>query len=169
MVSHGNLSDKSIYVSRTLLSILVDLSNVLGWKVYTRPVISNSSSPCASPLVTVPITIGIIVIFMFHSFFKFPSKVQVLNPHFTFFQFRSMVRRDDSKVHSSVSSLFFLLNIIRSGCLTKNRRSVCISKSQRSLSLLLILGFTFSFLHSFTDIYIYIYKRFLLLASSLES
>ena len=47
----------------------------------------------------------------------------------------------DSKVHNSTNSLFFffflllLLIIIRSGRLAENRRSVCISKSQRSLCL----------------------------------
>ena len=64
MVFHWSLSDKkSSQVTRTLLSILADLNNAV--------VISKSSSPCTNPLVTVPstlITIGVIVIFMFHSF-----------------------------------------------------------------------------------------------------
>ena len=49
--------------------------------VSTRPPTSKSSSPFSNPLVTVPnapITIGIIVTSMFHSFFQFPSKVKVL-------------------------------------------------------------------------------------------
>ena len=73
---------------------------------------------------------------MFHSFFQFPSKVQVLILLFAFFQFYSVVSRD-SKVHNSASSLFFFfLIIIRSDCLVEIWRSVCISKSQRSLSVL---------------------------------
>ena len=49
-----------------------------------------SSSPFSNPLVTVPnapITIGIIVTSMFHSFFQFPSMVEVVILLFTFFQF----------------------------------------------------------------------------------
>ena len=72
MVSHGSLSDnKSPPLSRTILSILADLNNAAVWMISTRPLISKFSSPCTNPLVTVPrepITIGIIVTFMFHSF-----------------------------------------------------------------------------------------------------
>ena len=59
--------------SRTLLSILADLNNPVVWMVSTRPFISKSSGPCTNHLVTVPrapITIGIIVTFMIHSFFN---------------------------------------------------------------------------------------------------
>ena len=68
--------------------------------VSTRLPTSESSSLFSNPLVTIPnapITIGIIVTFMFHSFFQFPSKVEVLILLFTFFQFYSVVSRD-SKV-----------------------------------------------------------------------
>ena len=84
MVFHGSL------ISRTLLSVLDVLNNVVVWMVFTRPLISRSSSSFHNPLVTVPkapITIGIIVTFMFHSFSKFPCKVQVFILIFTFFQF----------------------------------------------------------------------------------
>ena len=74
LFTHWSLSDsKSPQVSRTLLSILAVLNNVLVWMVSTRPPTSKSSSPFNNPLVTVPkapITIGIIVIFMFHIFFN---------------------------------------------------------------------------------------------------
>ena len=72
---------KSPQISRTLLSILAVLKNDFVWMVSTRPPTSKSSSPFSNPLVTVPnapITIGIIVTCMFHSFFQFPSKVEVL-------------------------------------------------------------------------------------------
>ena len=72
MVFHWSLSEsKSPQVSRTFLSILAVLNNVVVWMVSTRLPTSNSSSPFSNPLVTVsnaPITIGIIVTFMFHSF-----------------------------------------------------------------------------------------------------
>ena len=65
MVFHWSLSDsKSPQVSRTLLSILAVLNNVVVWMVSTRPPTSKSSSPFSNHLVTVPnapITIGIIV------------------------------------------------------------------------------------------------------------
>ena len=73
MVFHWSLSDsKSPQVSRTLLSILAVLSNAVVWMVSARPPTFKSSSPFNNPLVTVPkapITNGIIVTFMFHSFF----------------------------------------------------------------------------------------------------
>ena len=93
----------------SLLSILAVLNNAVVWMVSTRPPAFESSSPFSNPLVTVPnapITIGIIVTCMFHSFFQFPSKVVVLILLFTFFQFYSVVSRD-SKVDYFASSLCF--------------------------------------------------------------
>ena len=125
MVFPWSLSDsKSPQVSRTLLSILAVLNNVVVWMVSTRPPTSKSSSLFSNPLVTVPkapITISIIVTCMFHSFFQFPCKVEVLIFLFSFFQFYSVVSRD-SKVNNFASSLFFfLLIIIRSGLLAQIR------------------------------------------------
>ena len=72
MVSHWSLSDsKSPQVSRTFNSILADLNNAVVLMVSTRPFISKSSSLYTNPLGIVPcapITIGITVTFMFHSF-----------------------------------------------------------------------------------------------------
>ena len=136
MVFHWALSDcKSPQVFRTLLSILTVLNIAVVCMVSTRPPTSKSSSPFNN-LFTVPkapITIGIIVTFMVHSFFQFPSKTQVLILLFTFFQFYSVVSQD-SKVNNFANFLFFLLLIIiRSGLLTKIRWPVCMSKSRRSL------------------------------------
>ena len=73
MVFHWSLSDSdSPQVSWTLLSILADLINALGWIVSPCPLIFKSSSPCTNPLVTVPsvpVTIGITITFMFLFFF----------------------------------------------------------------------------------------------------
>ena len=70
---YWNLSDSmSPQVSRTLLSILAALNTAVVWMVSTRPPTSKSSSPFNIHLVTVLkalITIGIIVTFMFRSFF----------------------------------------------------------------------------------------------------
>ena len=83
MVFHRSLRDnKSFQVSRTLLSILADLNNAVVWMVSSRLVISKSSSPCTNPLVTVPrapITIDIIVTFMFHSFFNSLARLMYLS------------------------------------------------------------------------------------------
>ena len=77
MVFHWRLSDsKSPQVSRTLLSILAVFNNAVVWMVSTCPPTSKSSSPFINPLVTVPkapITIGIIVTFMFHYYHHYYS------------------------------------------------------------------------------------------------
>ena len=115
MVFHLSFSDsKSPQVSRTLLRILVILNNAVVWMVYTRSPTSKSSSPFNNPLVTVlkvRITMGIIVTFMFRSFFQFPCKVEVLILLSTFFQFHSVVDQD-SKVAIFAHSLFFFVLII---------------------------------------------------------
>ena len=125
MVFHWSLSDsKSPQVSRTLHSILAVLNNVVVWMVSTRPPTSKSSSPFSYPLVTVPnapIIIGIIVTYMFHSFFQFLNKVDVLILLFTVFQFHSVVSRD-SKVDNFASSLFFFVENV---FYCSSRQGVC--------------------------------------------
>ena len=110
MVFHRCLSDsKSSQVSRTLLSFLTVLNYVVDWMGSTGPPNSKSSSPFTNPFVTfpkAPSTMGINVAFMFHSFFQFPSKVEVLLLLFAFFKFYSVVSRD-SKVGNCVFSIFF--------------------------------------------------------------
>ena len=111
MVFYRSLSNsKSPQVSRTLLGILADINNTVVWRIPPRPLISKISSSCNNPLVTVPrapVTIVIIVTFIFHSFFQFPSKLQVLIFLFAFLWFYSVVSQD-TKVHNSASSLFFV-------------------------------------------------------------
>ena len=83
MVFHWSLSDdKSPQISKTLLSILAVLNNVVVWMISTRPPTSKSSSPFNNPSVTVPkapIIIGIIVTCMFHSFFNSLTRSRYLS------------------------------------------------------------------------------------------
>ena len=138
MVSPWNISDNKSQIFCTLLSILANINKAVMCMVSSRPFISKFSSPCTTPLMTVPkasITIAITV--MFNSFFQLPSKVEVFIFLFAVFQFYSVFCRD-SKVHNSASSFFFfffffLLTITTSGRLAENTRSVCISKSQSIL------------------------------------
>ena len=114
MVFQWSLSDsKSPKVTRILLSILAVLNNVVVWMVSTRPPTSKSSSPFRNPLVTVPnapTTIVKIVTCMFHSFFQFPSKVEVLILLFIFFQLYSVVSRDSFA--SSLLYCWLLLGLV---------------------------------------------------------
>ena len=91
MVFHWRLSDsKSPQVSRTLLSILAVFNNAVVWMVSIRSPTSKSSRPFDNPLVTVPkvpITIGIIVTFMFHSFFNSLARSRYLCLFSHFFSF----------------------------------------------------------------------------------
>ena len=136
MVFHWSLSDsKSPQVSRTLLSILTVLNNAVVWMVSTRPPTSKSSSPFSNPLVTVPnapITIGIIVTCMFHSFFSSLARSRYLSFFSHSFCF---ILWSAGTAKSTILQVlfFFLLIIIKSGLLAGIRWSVCILKSQRSL------------------------------------
>ena len=128
---------KSPQVSRTLLSILAIFNNTVVWMVSTRPPTSKSSSPFNNPLVTVPkgpITIGIIVTFMFHSFFNSLARSRYLS---LFSHSFSFILSSAGIAKSTILQIFFffsfLLIIIRSGLLADIRGSVCISKSHRSL------------------------------------
>ena len=70
MVVQKSLSDsKSRQVSRTLLSIMTDLNNAVVWIDSSCRLISKNYSPFTLWIVpSVPITIGITVIFMFQFF-----------------------------------------------------------------------------------------------------
>ena len=116
MVFHWSLSDsKSPQVYRTLLSILDDLNNAVVWMVSTHPLISKSSSPCTNPLVIVPrvpITIDIIVTFMFHSFFYSLARSRYLSFFSLSFNFTQW---SAGTANSTIlQDVFLLLIIIRS-------------------------------------------------------
>ena len=138
MVFHWSLSDsKSPQVSRTLLSILAVLNNEVVWMVSTRLPTSKSSSPFSKPLVTVPkapITIGIIVTCIFHSFFNLLARSRYLS--FFSHSFSFILWSAGTAKSTILQVLFFLLIIIRSGLLAEITWSVCMSKSHRSLCVL---------------------------------
>ena len=135
MVFHWSLSDcKSPQVSRTFLSILAVLNSAVVWTVSTRPATSKSSSPFSNLLVTVPnapITIGIIVTFMFHRFFNSLARSRYLS--FFSHSFSFIPRTAGTAKSTILQVLFFLMIFIRSGLLAKIRWSMCMSKSHKSL------------------------------------
>ena len=116
MVFPWGLSDSKFpQVSRTCLSILAVLSNAVIWIVSTRPPTSKSSRPFNNPLVTVPnvpITIGTIVTFMFHSFFNSLAKSRYL-PFFSL-SFRFILWSARTANSTILQILFLLLIIMRS-------------------------------------------------------
>ena len=147
MAFHWSLSDsKSPQDSRAHLSIMTVLNNVVVWMVSTRPLTSKSSSPFSNPLVTVPnapITISMIVTCMFHSFFNSLARSRYLS--FFSHSFSFILWSAGTAKSTILQVLFFLLIIIRSGLL-----AVCISKSHRSLCVLLLLLLLLLFLASFS-------------------
>ena len=125
MVFHWNLSDsKSPQVSRTLLwpfsIMLAVLKNAVVWMVSTRPPTSKFPNPFSNPLVTVPnipITVGIIVTWMFHSFFNSLARLRYLSffsHSFSFILWSAGITKS-----TILQVLFFLLIIIRSGLLAE--------------------------------------------------
>ena len=104
--------------------------------VSTRPPTSKSSSLFSNPLVTVPkapITIGIIVTFMFHSFLNSLARSRYLS--FFSFSFTFILWSAGTTKLTILQVLFFLL-IIMSGLLAEIWWSICMSKSHRSLCVL---------------------------------
>ena len=138
MVFHWNLSDsKSPRVSRSLLNILAVLNNAVVWMVSTRPPTSKSSSPFYNPLITVPkapITIGIILTIIFHSFFNSLARSRYLS--FFSHSFSFILWSAGTAKSTILQVLFFLWIIIRSDLLAEIWWSVCMSKSHRSLCVL---------------------------------
>ena len=111
MFFHWNLSDsKSPQVSWTLLGILADLSNAVIWMVSTCPLISKSSNPFTNPLEIVPnapITNGITVTFMFHSFFCSLARSRYLSLFSSFLKKNFSMDCQNDKILYSAGSLFF--------------------------------------------------------------
>ena len=109
MVFPWSLTDgKSPQISSTRPSILAVLNNVIVWMFSTRPPTSKSSSPFSKPLVTVPnapITNGIIVTCMFHSFFN----SQVRSRYLSLFSrsFRFILMSAGTAKSTILQNLFF--------------------------------------------------------------
>ena len=141
MVFHWSLSDsKSPQVSRTPLSILAVVNNVLVWMVSNRPPTFKSSSPFNNPLVTVPnapITIGTIVTFMFHIFFNSPARSRYLSFFSNSFSF---ILWSAGTAKSTILQVlfFFLLINIKSSLLAEIRWSVCMLKSHKILCVIFL-------------------------------
>ena len=116
--------------------MLDDLNNDVVWIVSTRPLISNSSSTCTIPLVTVPcesFTRGITVAFMFHSFYSSLAKSRYLfffSFNFSFTKWWAETAKSSTR---RVLSFFFFFTITRSGSPVEIRWSAYTSKSQKSL------------------------------------
>ena len=99
---------KSLQVSRTLLSILAFLSNAKVWMVSTRLFIFKSSSPIINPFVTVPrapIITYINATFMFHSFFCSLARSRFLS--FFWFSFNFILRLAGTAKSTILQVLFF--------------------------------------------------------------
>ena len=115
MVFHRRLSDSKFpQVSRTLHSILAVFNNAVVWMVSTQPPTSKSSRPFNNPLVTVPkapITIGIIVTYIFHSFFNSLARSRYLSlfsNSFSFIQWSARTAKlTNLRILSSSSSSYY--------------------------------------------------------------
>ena len=129
MVSQWNSSDsKSPQVSRTLLSLLADLNNAVVWIVSIHPPISKSSCPGTNPLVTVPntpITIGIIVTFMFHSFFNSLARSRYLSFFSLSFNFTLWSAGTTKSTICQVLSFFVIRPRLSGPFVSQNTRGVC--------------------------------------------
>ena len=133
MVFHWSLSDGKSQVSRTLLSILADLNNAVVWMVSTHSLISKSSSPCTNPLVTVPsapITIGITLTFIFHSFFNSLAKFRFLSL-FAFFVLPCGQPERQSSLFGRFSLCWLLLGLVvwprlDNSFVSQNPRNFCL-------------------------------------------
>ena len=138
MAFHWSLSgSKSPHVFRNLLSILSVLNNVVVYRVSNRLPTSKFSSPFNNPLVSLPntpVTIGIIVSFMFHSFFNSLARSRYLS--FFSHSFSFILWSAGTAKSTILQVLFFLFIINRSDLLAKIRWFACMSKSQMCLCVL---------------------------------
>ena len=126
MIFHWRLSDsKSRQVSRTILSILAILNNVVLWMVSTRSPPSKSSWPFNNTFsYRAKSTNHNWYNFHLHIpyFFPFYSKIKVLISLFTF----SLIPWSAGTAKMTILHIFiFFLIIIRSGLLVKIGLSVC--------------------------------------------
>ena len=125
MVFHWSLSySKYPQVSRTLLSILADISDAVVWMVSTRPFISKSSRPFINPLVTVPrapIIIGINVTFEVHIFFSFLVRLRYLFFYSLSFNF---TLRSAGTAKATILQVVFFVDYYKVWCVSFSRTYV---------------------------------------------
>ena len=137
MVFPWSLSDsKSPQVSKTLLSTLAVLHNEVVWMVSTRPPTSKSTSPFSNPLVSVPnkpITIGIIVTCMFHSFFNSLARSRYLS---FFSHSSSFILWSAETAKSTILQVLFFCWLLLGLVFWLRLVDACMSKSHRSLCVL---------------------------------
>ena len=101
--------------------------------VYTRCLISKSSSFSTFPLLTVPSEPVIISITVSFTFISFSVFLQGQGTYLSF-RFLLVITSEQPERQSQLFKKFYFLSTInRSGRLTKIRGSVSVSKSQRSL------------------------------------
>ena len=140
VVCRWSLGDsKSPWVSRILLNNLAALNNAVVWMVSILLLTSNYSNLLSNPLGTVPsvpTTIGITVMFMFHRFFSSVAR----SSHLSTLSFSFIFTWNSKIIEASFFFLFcfVLFCFLARGLLAGISWSVWISKSQR------ISGFFFS-------------------------
>ena len=121
---------------RLVVTMLAYLNDAVVSMVFTLPFISIPYSPCINTLMTVPsapITIGITVTFMLHSFFfNFLVWARYLSLFLLLFRYYPGVSLN-GKVHYSADFLFCWPSLV----LVDIRWFICISKSQRFVYVLL--------------------------------
>ena len=134
MVFRWSVSDcKSLQVSGTLLRNLADLNNAVVWIVSTHPFIYKSSVQVINRFVNVlraPITIGIIINFIFHSFFTSLARSRYLS--FFSHSFSFILWSAGTAKSTILNNLDFFKIIILCVRLAGIRWDFCISKSLTS-------------------------------------
>ena len=111
VVFHWSLNDrKSFWVSSSLLSVLATINNAVVCRVWILPLIFNSpslSSKAFGTIPSTPITMGITVTFMFHSFLCSLARSKYLSNFLLSFIFTQWLAR---MAKSTRQLLFFFLS-----------------------------------------------------------
>ena len=169
MVFHWILSvSKSLQLSRTLLSFLALLNNVVVWMVSTPPPTSKSSSPCSNYLITVQNDqLQLVQLSSACSLaFSFP-----LNGRGTYHSFHILSVLFCGKPGLK-NRQFYLLIIIRSGLLAEIRWSVNMNINRLSEYIYIYIYIysehiaRYAYKHTHTYIYICIYIYIYISSSS---
>ena len=110
MVFHWSLNNsKSLLVPRTLLSILSVLNKAVVWIVSTLPPTSNPFNNLLVTVLKASITIGIIVTFMFYSFFNSLARSRYLSFFSLSFNF---IQWSTGTVKSAILQVLFFCFVV---------------------------------------------------------